>query len=868
MIGQTISHFKILEKLGEGGMGEVYKAQDLKAKRVVALKILSKDVLGNDRERTRILHEAQAATALEHANICTIREVVVDEGHAFVSMNFIAGRTLREMIKAGPLDYSAAIDYAIQIAEGLRAAHEQKIIHRDIKSANVIVTNVGGARITDFGLSRTPDRDRLALEDTSVGTTAYMSPEQLEGGDVDQQSDIWSLGVVMYEMIAGRLPFRAQRESAIIYSIMNDDPTPLSASRHDVPAAVDQVVNKALAKKWAERYHNAAELLEDLKKIQATIRAGEELPLAVEPVIQETKKREIPPFLKSRRTWMIAAAVVVVLAAVIIFWPRSKVPFAERDWVVVADFYDATGQGIFSPTLDLALSVSLEQSRYVNVVPRRRADGALARMKKSGGDHIYEDTAREIAIAEGLKVVVVPSITSVGDKYALSAVVKNAETEEDLRSARVEVTGQNEVLVALDELAREIRGHLGEPGGAISQSSRPLQSVTTRSLTGLRQYALGFDEHHRGNLEQARRHYGLAIQKDSSFALALGALGWLEYRHFSREQGIAYIERAVEYVGQTTEREAYSIRASHAIAVDNDVEEAAKIYEASVAAYPDASTNHNNLGAVYGWLGRHQDAADQYQEAIRAEPSMMIAYDGMVTEYLVYLGRVDLALEWLGRQMEYDPQSALPYYNLGCANVGDDDLDAAVSALKKSLELDAVFSQSLALLGHVYRLQGRHEESLAAFARRLEADDAAVETHYYMGIGYAWAGNAGRSRDSYDRYRRVTQWRSEDNPDNPVYQIELSLVLSRMGQTRGARAAANRAAAIDTTSGAMPDVTMHFEWARLYAAQGKAEDALARLQLALEGGYRDLVVLKYHPDFDVLRKDPRFGELLERNLIK
>jgi tetratricopeptide (TPR) repeat protein len=240
----------------------------------------------------------------------------------------------------------------------------------------------------------------------------------------------------------------------------------------------------------------------------------------------------------------------------------------------------------------------------------------------------------------------------------------------------------------------------------------------------------------------------------------------------------------------------------------------------------------------------------------------------MVTEYLVYLGRVDLALEWLGRQMEYDPQSALPYYNLGCANVGDDDLDAAVSALKKSLELDAVFSQSLALLGHVYRLQGRHEESLAAFARRLEADDAAVETHYYMGIGYAWAGNAGRSRDSYDRYRRVTQWRSEDNPDNPVYQIELSLVLSRMGQTRGARAAANRAAAIDTTSGAMPDVTMHFEWARLYAAQGKAEDALARLQLALEGGYRDLVVLKYHPDFDVLRKDPRFGELLERNLIK
>jgi tetratricopeptide (TPR) repeat protein/tRNA A-37 threonylcarbamoyl transferase component Bud32 len=866
MIGKTISHYKILEKLGEGGMGVVYKAQDLKFKRVVVLKFLPNSKLGNERERARFLHEAQAAAALDHPNICTVHEIVETEEHTVIVMNLVIGRTIQQMAEDGPLEFAAAVDLAIQVAEGLQAAHAQKIIHRDVKSANIIVTRVGAAKITDFGVARLPGRPRDKRDDATVGTAAYMSPEQLEGGEVDQQSDIWSLGVVMYEMIAGRLPFHDRHESAIIYSIMNDDPEPLSSLRPDTPTALERVVGKAMAKSWGERYSSTAEMLEDLNKIREAIRAGEELETAAPPP-EEAPGRFAPRRLaKSRVTWAVAAAVVVVVAAVIVFFPRKAVPFVERDWVVIADFYNATGEALLDRTLDVALAVSLDQSQYVNVVPRRRAEVALARMKKKSVDHIYEETAREIALREGVRIVVVPTITGVGDKYAMTGVIQDAETGENLRSEMVEASGQIEILDALDELVREIRSHLGEAGGSISQRSKPLQRVTTRSLSGLKQYSIGFDKHRHGSFDEARRHYEYAVDRDSTFAIALGALGMMEYLHFDRDRGIAYLERAMKYADETTELEGFSIRAAHAIAVEDDLEQAAQIYKMSVEVYPDASTNHNDLGAVYGMLGRHQDAADQYQEAIRAEPSMMIAYNGLVTQYLEHLGRVDLALEWLGRQMEYQPQSPWPYYNLAYASLGADSLEGAAAALERSLELDPMFAESLTLFGHVLRLQGRYEESNAAFARQLEADDAAVEAHYYMGIGYGLAGSAARSRDSYDRYRQVTQWRSEDNPDNAVYQIELALVLTRTGQTRGASAAADRAAAIDEAADATAGATAHFQWARLYAVQGSVDEALAQLQLAIDGGYRNVIVLKYHPDFDSIREDPRFRELIGRYL--
>lgn len=859
MIGQTVSQYKILEKLGEGGMGEVYKARDLKLKRVVALKFLPKSKLGSERDRTRFVHEAQAAAALDHKNICTVHDIVDAGEHMFIVMNYVAGRSLRQIVEDGPMEFGAAIDLAIQIGEGLQAAHSKHIIHRDVKSANIMVTNVGGAKITDFGLARLPDRTRITREDVPVGTAAYMSPEQIEGGEVDQQSDIWSLGVVLYEMIAGRLPFRGQHESALVYAIVHDDPAPLSSVRPDTPSAIERVVSKAMAKRWEDRYDNAAELLADLQKIQAAIRSGEELPVSASAKTRRRPRlRILPRMTKSRVIWAVAAAVLVAVTAVLVFYPRADVPFSERDWVVIADFKNITGEEIFDRSLDVALAVSLDQSQYVNVFPRRRAEETLRRMKRTDVARIDDETAREIAARDGVNIVVVPTITGVGGSYELTGVIQNAKTGENLRSTLVEADGQGEVLNALNELAERIRSDLGEASRSISQKSKPLEKVTTSSLAALKQYSMGFDRHQSGDFEAAKRHYEHAVERDSTFAIALGSLGMLEYLHFDRIRGIDYLNRAVEFADETTEPESFSIRAAHAIAVEEDMEKAAEIYKMSVDAYPDASINHNNLGTVYSMLGRHQDAAKHYQEAIRAEPTMMIAYNGLVTEYLENLGRVDLALQWLRRQLAYDPQSVWPYYNLAHVYLAVDSLGHAVAALERSLGFDPGFGEGLELLGHTLCLLGRYDESLAAFGRLLEADPDAVEPHYYMGVVCDLKGDGGRAADYYDRFRRVTQWRTEDNPDEASYFIDLGIVLERIGQRDGARAAAQRAAEIDPTA--------HFEWARFRSVQGAADESFRELQLAIDGGFRDLIMLRYHPDFRPLRGDPRFQELLDRYL--
>jgi serine/threonine protein kinase/predicted Zn-dependent protease len=864
MIGLTVSHYKILEKIGEGGMGVVYKAQDLKLKRVVALKFLPKDKLGIERDRTRFLHEAQAAAALDHPSICTVHEVVEADEHAFIVMAFIRGSSLEEIIRAGRLELGTAVDYAIQVAEGLQAAHAQRIIHRDIKSANVMVTNVGGARITDFGLARLPDRTRLTQESSTVGTVSYMSPEQLQGREVDKQTDIWSLGVVLYEMIAGRLPFRGDRDTAVVYSIMNEIPEPLRKVRPDTPAALEQIVSKAMAKNWEERYINANELLADLRNVETAIKTGEAMPAA------SPSKATVSQFgaqivsrlrLSSRRVWIATVAVVVIVTGIYFFFPNSAVPFVERDWIVIADFENLTGDEVFDRSLDMALSVSLSQSQYVNVFPRRRAEDAITRMKLKDVDRIDESMGREIAAREGVRILVVPTISGVGDNYALTGAIQDTETGENLLMEMVRADGKDEVLDALDELANKIREDLGEAKRSISLKSKPLQKVTTSSLEGLKHYSLGFEKQQQGQFEESRRHYEYAVKNDSVFAMALGALGMVEYLHFNRVQGVDYLNRAIEYADQITEPEAYLLRAGHAIAVDEDYEKAAQIFRMAVEEYPDASTYHNNLGAVYGLLGRYQEAADEYKEAIRAEPTLMIAYNGLITEYTKHLGRVDLALEWSRRQLAYRPQSSWPYHNLAFAYIGADSIVNAIAALGRSLEFDPEFSPSLRLLGHTLLLQGLYDDALTAYAHLLEATpDDAVEPRYYLGIASELLGQNARARDYYDSVAEITQWRIEDQPDNPYYYIDLGIVRTRMGQNDRARAAVARATAIDSTA--------HLGYARLRSVQGNADDSLEHIVRAIDGGYRNFVYLKFHPDFRLLRNDPRLTELLERHLKK
>ena len=305
MIGTVISHYRITEKVGEGGMGVVYKAEDTKLKRLVALKFLRADALEDDEQKERFLREAQAAASLIHPNVCVIHEIDESEGSPFIVMELVEGQTVKAKLKERPLKLGEALDIAIQTTQGLQAAHEKNVVHRDIKSANLMVTPQGQVKIMDFGLARLSDRTQLTKEHSRLGTPAYMSPEQVRGEKVDRRSDIWSLGVVIYEMVAGRMPFAGEVEAAVTYSILNAKPEPLTALRTDVPVPLDRIVEKALAKTADERYQHVEELLVDLRGLRKQSQpAG---PSAAAP--------------GNRAAWYVAAAAsVVAVVAVAALW--------------------------------------------------------------------------------------------------------------------------------------------------------------------------------------------------------------------------------------------------------------------------------------------------------------------------------------------------------------------------------------------------------------------------------------------------------------------------------------------------------------------------------------------------------------------
>ncbi len=860
--GTRLGRYEVVRLLGAGGMGEVYLANHERLQRDVALKVLPTGTLADEAARKRFRKEALALSKLNHPNIATVYDFDTQDGVDFLVMEYIPGTTLDKKVAAGSLPEKEVVRLGAQLVDGLTAAHDHGVLYRDLKPANLRVTPDGRLKILDFGLAKLlrPVEERSQAETATetrgvVGTPPYMAPEQLRGETVDTRTDIWAVGIVLYEMAGGQRPFRGETPTSLSDAILHQSPITPRAHNSRVSPDLERIVLKCLEKEPENRYQSAKEVGVDLRRLGVL-----ETTPVVATVSQIGAQIALRLRLDSRRAWIAAVAVVVVILGVFIFYPNSAVPFVERDWIVIADFENLTGDDVFDHSLDMALSVSLSQSQYVNVFPRRRAEQAITRMKLKDVDRIDETTGREIAVREGVRILVVPTISGVGDNYALTGAIQDTETGENLRMEMVRADGKDEVLDALDDLANKIREDLGEAKRSISLKSKPLKKVTTSSLEALKRYSMGFEKQQQGQFEESRRHYGYAVENDSEFAMALGALGMVEYLHFDRVKGLDYFNRAIEYADQITEPEAYSLRAAHAIAVEEDYEKAAQIYSMAAEEYPDASTYHNNLGAVYGLLGRHQDAADEYKEAIRAEPTLMIAYNGLVTEYMIHLGRVDLALEWSRRQMAYQPESSWPYYNLAYVYIGADSIDNAIEALGRSLEFDLEFAVSLELLGHTLLLLGLYDDALTAYAHLLEATPDAVEPHYYMGIASELLGQNARARDYYGRFAQITQWRIEDQPDNPYYYIDLGIVRTRMGQNDRARAAAARATAIDPTA--------HLSYARLSSVQGNADNSLEHVVRAIDGGYRDLIYVKFHPDFQLLRNDPRLTELLDRHLKK
>ncbi len=504
-------------------MGVVYKAEDTRLKRVVALKFLPPELNRDPEARERFIHEAQAASALEHVNICSIHEIGEHEGQTFIVMGYYEGKTVKNMIERGPLPIDEAVRIAVQVAQGLARAHEAGIVHRDIKPANIIVTKDGTAKILDFGLAKVLGRTLLTKSGTTLGTASYMSPEQARGEAVDARTDIWSLGVVFYEMLTGKRPFESDYDQALIYRILNEDPKPVRQGRPEVPEAVEQIVLKALQKEPSLRYQRSEELWSDLTVMQQGVREGSQTIAATEAMERRRKR-------KRRRATAVTAVTAVVLAAfftVALPLIQDEALASKPKALAFVSFQNKTGDaslGYLHSVLPDLLETSLEDSRYLRVTRSERMRELMRQIGKDTVEFVDRETGLQLCRRAGIDVMGVGSYTKAGPLFLAEVEVIDVSTGERLGSVlRAHGQGAQSLLESdgiLNDLARQISREMGISRLGSRETVRPVAEVTSSSIEAVRCYQRGKLERWKGNFKEARPILELATQKDTVFALA------------------------------------------------------------------------------------------------------------------------------------------------------------------------------------------------------------------------------------------------------------------------------------------------------------------------------------------------------------
>jgi serine/threonine protein kinase/tetratricopeptide (TPR) repeat protein len=716
MIGKTISHYKILSKLGEGGMGVVYKAEDTRLKRLIALKFLPIALTHDLEAKQRFIQEAQAASSLDHPNICTIYEIgETKDKQLFIAMAYYDGETLKRKLPGNQLSTTFAVDIARQIATGLAKAHEKGIVHRDIKPDNIMITSEGVVKILDFGLAKLVSQSLHTKTGSTPGTAAYMSPEQTQGQAVDHRTDIWSLGILMYEMLTGQRPFIAEFDQAIMYRVVNHEPQPISEVRPEVPEWLQLVVKKAMVKATQNRYQNMKDMLADLEE--------KKTPRSANSSAHEPQKPR-------RHKWWLptAAALLLVCLGMYVFkYQWLQFFHSDRKTIAVISFENRTNDPAYDYLCDVIpnlLISKLEQSKYLRVTTWERLYDLLKQKSKANLSFIDPNLGLELCQMEGVQVIVSGGFNKTGNTFTIDAEVMDVADKTLIKRIAVKGNGKESILkTQIDELGRSIAQSIGFSESSLFKSQSTILDVTTSSMEAYKFYMRGKMDGDRWLFPDAQRSLEKAVLIDSNFASAYLMLGIVCSNRGNLRQAREANAKAKSLSYKVSEKEKLMIAAVSAESVD----ESYPLWQEMIKKYPKEKIPYLGSSSYFSVHGKYLEAIEEMKKALALDPNYGLAWAKMAYPYAA-LERYDEALECFKKYSAAFPGDADPYDSIAGLYFRTGRLEQAIANYQEALAINPDHF-SVWKLAYVHALREEYAEAMKCLNQYLDKKAYIAYTH-------------------------------------------------------------------------------------------------------------------------------------------